>query len=750
MKCIVLTFLIWGLMCATASANAQPTITVSPATEPFEASVASAVTLTFNVQVHDGEGAPVALTEQVMVEVEVPAWTDAEEQVSVALAQYTWTLPQGFDGGQRAIAIAVTGMPPSEPLTGNLVLNVTIGQGDPVEIPVVIEVGPGLDYVRTYLDFTVTPDQGTNWGYPLAYSGNVPRELRLFRDFGAVTAVGVISALNGDAETVATSVTLRVVEVVDGEEVTTSVLETADTQFSAMDLDENGIAEFIQTSFTLQAPLAVAVNPNEWREFLLYARRTDLDPVLDILLAEIRVEARGGWSHSGFALDDPDQRVYFERRQSNPLANPRPFLYVNDVLLGDAAQATAVVEPGSGNSTPDSSSGLYDLAWTVVIDWPALKDRAVVVAGDTFRVDLTFPGTSMAAISAAVEVLEPGVEITTFRKLSDLEDEEYDNGKTEKDYLDELLDDLKAAGVKIENGGVSFPDGFPEVPAHPQWKDIDDALEKLRQAINDWKNKPRKKNGQDQLEGKREFRIDVFIEVDGILIRVILVIGDGTSRTTVDDTARHPDEDGDNKDVPRIAIGAGKDGKNHGPGQEARKGANAPVVEVKKRGSLGVAIGGDGGNGGTGEPDPDGVPGADGGNSEVMVDTKRDAGNSKNPSTGISIGGRGGNSNGTAGSGGDSKSEAKQGSKADIISKAGDTGESKLPKPGLRPRSGTSQVRNEDSDHGQAAARTKHAANDVLSGTGKGGISVAQSDQGASTAPPQPPKPSGTTTPSGG
>ncbi len=389
------------LIAFSTAVRAQALITVKPVSTPFEAGVASAATLTFHVHAHNEAGEPVTLGSALEASVAIATWQNQEAGLSILQADDTWTLPQGFSAGQRTNAVAVTGTPPEEPVTAELTLQVTVGEGEPEGIDFAVSIAPGVGAAYTSIDFCVAPAQGGGQT-PIFYS--TAKVLDLYADFGEVQAVGVIGAMNADAETVANDMQLRIVEIVDGEEVSTSALQTANAAFTAMDLDDNGLAEFVQTTFNLQAPQPIVVATDSERVFALYARRTDLDPVVDILLAEITIEPRESTFAMTLWLEEDEHHVTFHRDDSPPLRNPFPRLYLNDVLLPEASQVTATVEPSGANGYANTDSGLYDLSWTVVIDWEKLKTVTAIDAGDTFRVDLTFPGTSVPAISATMTV----------------------------------------------------------------------------------------------------------------------------------------------------------------------------------------------------------------------------------------------------------------------------------------------------------------------------------------------------------
>jgi len=330
------------------------------------------------------------------------------------------------------------------------------------------------------------------------------------------------------------------------------------------------------------------------------------------------------------------------------------------------------------------------------------------------------------------EVFAPdGLQASTYRSIEELEGLEYDNGQTEKDYLNELIEALKDAGVEIDENGVSFPSGFPEGGKRPAWPDIDEALEKLRNAILDWKNKAREQGGQDFLEGKEKFEIDVFIEIDGVLVRIRLVISDG-SVANVGDSDRHPDQNSDNEDAPRIVIAVGKCGRDHNGG-DATSGANAPAVRIRKRGTLGVSVGGNGGNGQydpTVPSNPNAAKGADGGNASVNVRRERDSTN--RPSTGIAIGGNGGDSNGEGGSGGDADAASRdRGADASVAARAGDSGTGRNPPRRSQTKAGEFRVENPDSGGSRTRAGAKGGESNGVAGKITGGIGVAQPRQPA-------------------
>jgi hypothetical protein len=757
MRKFVVLALVIGL--SGAVLKADPVLSIQPTLSPFESSVASQVTLTFNVLVEQ-DGEPAELIDPVEVSVIVPGYEDEDTGVAVPPIEGTWHLPAGFSGGQRRLAGAVFGAPPPEPLLAELVLVASSDVTGVQEVPFEIQIHAAYSERQAFVDFCLTPDIGRTgrpWGVG---PGPIATTLDLYRDFESVRGIGVIGTPSAEADKLPGLIQFLVTEVVDGNEFPAAAIRVSGAQLHALDTDGNGLAEVVQMTFRLEAPQAVAVAPNAEREFLVYAERTDLGDAPATLLAEVSIKAREEWGNSVFWLDNLDQSIVFERRQSVALGNPRVRLFLNGEALPPDAQATAVIETlHDGN--PDVETGLHDLTWDVRVDWEKLQQRVEVTAGDMFRVDMWFPQSAAVAgitrISAVDEVFAPdGLQASTHRDIGELEELEYDNGKTEKDYLDELIEDLKDAGVEIDEDGVSFPPGFPEGEGKdPNWADIREALEKLQEAILDWKNKAREQNGEDILDGKDTFEIDVFIKIDGVLVRFRIVIRNGGR---VNDDDKHVDEGSDNEDAPRIVIGVGKCGRDHNGGP-AQNGGNAPKVRVRKRGSLGVSVGGNGGNGEAdpdGSPDPDAARGANGGNAEVDVDTERDP--TTPPPTGIAIGGNGGDSNGEGGSGGDANAEARGGQSrsrdendGSVAAKGGSTGNSRFPPRGNRPRAGESRVRHDGGIQGggrRGRASTDGASLDGVSGRMRGGMSSGQHREPADTTEGRLDR-SGVTTPGG-
>lgn len=377
-----------------AAVSAAPRIVIAPAATPYEASASSVLELDFYVDVQDEDGDTVALDAGRSLAIEVAAWSDEESSLTIASQGATWDLPAGFTAGRRSILLAIRGVPPDEQTKAELTLTAAEGGGNPDEVPFAVQIRRSVDEFSRSIRFCIAPGQGSEVPNYNTYSS----EIELYRDFGEVHAVGRISAGDSPVDTVGDEFSLQVVEVIDDEEVATTVLETTDVRFTASDADGNGLAEFVFMKFKLAAPKAIEVAPNEAREFSLFAVRADLD--VRYHLASILIESRESTFWTGAGLDDIEQRVSFERASSTPLGNPEPRLYVNGILLPEACQVTATVEPSGGNDNIDRTTGLYDLDWKVVIDWVKLMSRTTIVEGDEIRVDLTFPGSPDATISA--------------------------------------------------------------------------------------------------------------------------------------------------------------------------------------------------------------------------------------------------------------------------------------------------------------------------------------------------------------
>ncbi|MCZ7607400.1 MAG: hypothetical protein M5U25_15285 [Planctomycetota bacterium] len=118
-------------------------------------------------------------------------------------------------------------------------------------------------------------------------------------------------------------------------------------------------------------------------------------------------------------------------------------------------------------------------------------------------------------------------------------------------------------------------------------------------------------------------------------------------------------------------------------------------AEVKGKGSIGIAVGGDG----PGKNDPN--VGDDGGNGG---DAKVTAGKTKGVPgpgpTGIAIGGNGGDTagqNAKPGDGGNAEGKGAGGGDGDVVAQGGDSGNGKIPPSGAEFKGGKAKVENEDS-----------------------------------------------------
>lgn len=709
--------------------RAETVIRVSPAESPFETSVASAASLDFNVQVEDGEE-PAVLGEQTTVLVAAGQQANSDGTITISWSEQTWTLPSGFQGGQRSLGVSVSGAIPAKPWKAELTL--ALSGGVAAEVPFAINVRPGFDKdedLKASVEFCVPREKGCAWGGDP--NGDGTNFLELYRDFGAITGVGVFRTPDADPASIAEHLELKISEMIGGEPVLTTAIQASNVVFLPMDPDGNGVADFVQTTFVLGASDPLAVAPDAKRTFVLYVRRTDTNPESKIRLAWFEVRARETGDGGNFWLAAESQYADFGREQT-PALKAKPVLYKNGTVLSDTAQATAFLEPSLANGYADPRSGLYDLNWVVRIDWTALKKRAVIAAGDTIRVDLTFPGTAVQTISASFKVIEPGVQATTFKTPDELRAKVYDNGKSEWDYLQELLEALRAAGLRVDGTGIHIPSLWPNPSDYPNWKDIKDKIDSIRAALKAYLRAARLVNGTDALDGKDEWAIDVLVEIDGVMVRVRIVIGKDGAPAKADDK---------NSDRPTLVIPLGRDGK---PATSTADGTDGQGAEAKieKKGSVGIAVGGDGGKGEEGTANADGKKGGSGGGAKVDVDNKKDPSTTGLGNEGVAIGGNGGDGRGKGGNGGDVKATAEKGSNAKVGGFGGDGGDSKWPpkgttkddQPPVEPRAGKVEVKNEDGVKNKTDKKLGAVHNNGVPGKPKGGAAVGTPGQPADGA----------------
>lgn len=490
--------------------------------------------------------------------------------------------------------------------------------------------------------------------------------------------------------------------------------------------------------------------------------RIDVLPIKKIILGQFIVAGRSsiGGDVTAILGYNESRTVTFSRKQSKPLA-VRPVLHRNGIRLPAKAQAMVTIEPSSSNATP-TINGLYDLSWDVHIDWTKLSKITPFAIGDILNVHMHFPKSSVSHLIADLEILERGINATVFETPESLLEKDYDETRefeetyidedgneqtrtvdrklTEKDYLDDLIKALQAAGLVVDaNGNIDFPKAFMDpTKKRINWERAGEALEALRAAIEAYKMAKREitKNGKitDCLEKAKEWRIVVKVKMknkngDLVNVEIVIVIGaKGKKASATDGKAKKDDKA--SKLI--IAIGrcgedATKDAKNKIT--DATDGGSAGV-EIKRPGSIGIAMGGDGG----GESEVGVVrDGADGGDSEAKVkETATGA-------VGIAVGGVGGGvktlgGKVTQGNGGDANTDAEKGADAKVVGMGGDSGYGEEPK--KKPyKSGKTATKNGDSVKGHTKEkRGEYIENDGRAGTAIGPITRAEPKQGAEGA----------------
>lgn len=683
------------------------TIKVTQDTEPTECSVGDEVRIRLNFNVSDAEGNPASLDTALDLPVSMPAFTDADTLLSVAAAEDLFHFGAGFKGGSRVLITAVAG--PAVPAQPCVVKPPVIfgapGPGRVLAAPETLSILVRSSPAEPSGQFHFCPQPGRGE----VVEGMDPL---LYADFRRCLVVGHVPAAGLPAATVLAGIEVTVVERVQnvGDVVQADITVSDALQRSVVDADGDGFAEGITIVARLEATAAVPVAINATRHFEIRVRHLDGAATRVLGEADFTVRRREETSGpGGVAIVGYDHGVYatFTRRQSRIL-NPKLTLLRNGVAMDAVARATATITPSLSNATPTAESGLYNLHWTVDLDWNRLQKLVPWGPDDT----LTFRWEYSAAIGSAEvnwETAIPGVNATIFDTPQKLTDKRYDNGRTEKDYFDDLVDALKGAGLRLREqpDRLEFPTLLDNPnEKRPNWDRVETAIAAVKAAVKAYKDAVRRVNGADALAGQKEWETEVEVEFDVVdangnpvrnsdgtvkkkLIKVRIVFKPGR-----DVNGNGSGAEGDDKGQgPKVVIVIGQCGNtaangNNGKGGEAR-------VKVTGPGSVGIAVAGDGAS----NTDPEvNKHGGHGGAA------KADAGDSKRPvgqpgATGVAIGGNGGDAvapNTNPGNGGDANAKGAKGGASGVVIRPGDSGNGKLPHKDNETTSGTGTAENED------------------------------------------------------
>jgi hypothetical protein len=669
--------------------HAAATLDISPASSPVIVESATATSFYFNLTVSD-DGLPASLPANETVDVDLPQLIDTEYNLTLLPAQTQWLLAQGFEGGLRELQTSVIGSPPDETVELTAPISFTLSDSSVINADLTILVRPG-PVEHGWADFCFQPGDGWRSGTGPAL-GTPPFVAGFaYNDFGPIMAIGSVVFEDAAAATIADNVRFEVHEEMSDGRFTTAPVDVDEHWLQVIDHFNDGIADAVHFGVRLERTAELALAEGEHRILELRAYRDDdANALIRIALLELRSRVTTWVDSPVLGFEEP---VTFEFRlqQSHPLT-ATPKLFRNDVELPEAAQALAALEPHSSNSTP-TASGLYDLSWKVVVNFALLAPLAGFVVDDELRVDLHFDDTSVEPLSAPTDVLQAGVNATVFSDMEELEGKEFDNDKTELDYVRDLIEALCEAGLEVDDeGGLSFPgspfDDGEDEDLGPNWQEVCKTLIAIREALMAYKNAERKSGGQDCM--RRRWRVRATVQVgDKEIPVVILIRTDG--RTAV---ASDGGDDG------TLVIVFGTCGEDAQGSQDGQRGGKAKA-ELEGKGSLGIALGGNGGEGGEGS---DARNGGNGGDAEVDV--------SGIGSTGIALGGKGGSTEGagrSAGNGGNGTATSERGRRADLIAEGGASGSQRFPPSNARTSTGEARVTNPDStpDHrGDGGRRT--------------------------------------------
>lgn len=720
------------------------TIRITQDTEPAECSVGDEVRIRLNFNVSDAEGNPASLGTALDLTVSMPSFTDADSLLSVAEAEDLFHFGAGFKGGSRVLITAVSGPGvPAEPrVVKPPVMFGAAGPGRVLSVPERLSILVRSSPAEPLGQFHFCPQPGRGE----VVEGTDPL---LYADFKRSLVVGHVAAAGLPAATVLAGIEVTVVERIQnvGDVVQTDITIADALQRTVVDADSDGVAEGVTIVARLQADAPVPVAINAARDFEIRVRYLDGAEFKVLGEADFTVRRREETSGpGGVAIVGHDHGVYatFARRQSRAL-NPKLTLLRNGIEMDAAARATATITPSLSNATPTTESGLYNLYWSVDLDWNRLQKLVPWGADDT----LTFRWEFSAAIGSAEvnwESAISGINATVFDTPQKLTDKRYDNGRTEKDYFDDLVRALKGAGIRLREqpDRLEWPRLLDDRQEDaPNWDRVVKAIKSVKAAVKAYKDAARQVNGADALAGQKEWETEVDVEFDVVdangnpvrnpdgtvkkkLIKVRIVFKPGRDANGSGAAA-----DGDDKGQgPKVVVVIGQCGQtaangNNGNGGEAK-------VKVTGPGSVGVAVAGDGASNTNPEVNKNGGSGGA---------AKADAGSGKRPAgqpgaTGVAIGGNGGDAvapNTNPGNGGDANGKAEKGGASGVVIRPGDSGNGKLPGRDNETKSGTGTAENEDAL--ETGGKKSVTAGVARGGKGQGGkakAGVARAETGKS------------------
>ncbi|MEE9312619.1 MAG: hypothetical protein V3V10_09435, partial [Planctomycetota bacterium] len=740
-----------------ASGVSAQQIDVTPASSPFEIMAGVPASLSFNICVTK-EDEPAPFADEVTATIVMRGVEDEETGLVLLPLEAEWVFFEGFAAGQRHLRLAVMGDVPVDGTVLATTATIVFAGQEPLEVAVELQVRgstPDRDLADSNIDFCVQPgtgeaDNSASYGYGM--------QARLYSNFRRVQVVGSFSFNNAASATIKASTVLEIVEVIEEDDSRIPTDMALTSRLRVIDADGDGLAEAVTFLATIRSK-KLKVKLGARRLFEVRAYRTDVLPKAAIILGEFEVVRRAYTDGDNFATIGGRDYVWaeFGREQSKPLT-AEPILLRNGQRLPAPAQAFATVVPAGENASP-TSSGLFDLEWVVDIDWGKLSKFVAFEVGDTLSVRMRFPKSRVAPLTVDMEVTKVGVNAVYLTTVEELEAKEYDNDKTEQDYVDELMEALCKAGLVVDSdGNLSLPGLF----GHGNYDNAGDIQDALRAAILAYKNALRKVDGKDCLKGKKPWEIEVKFKKrmpstkddDGnvvlgkeVEITVVIVIGPKGKKAKATDGK---------KDGPKLVIAVGRCGEDDNKDPNKSEGQDAGVT-INQPGSVGIAVGGNGGD----EPDrtlgesitAEGKKKGRGGKATAEVKKTAGEGRSSKGATAVALGGHGGDADADgrlSGNGGDAKATAEKGAKGKVAAGGGNSGYVSSPPPvpptrkGAAPSKkgiygGNTEVENGDSVGGKGRSHEGIGVhNPGLEGEVIGGVATAEPRRTAGGKPSQP------------
>lgn len=693
-------FAMFVVLASVSSLSAQQ-VTVTPAAEPFEVVTGQVESLIFNIQITE-DGEPSAILEDTTVSVAIAGIEDEESGISLLPTEAEWSLFQGFKGGKRRVSIILNGIVPK---TGTIiettaVINIPNQEPQEVEISLQVRASDSETVDEKTLDFCIQPGRGE------ALESGYRASARLFPNFRKMQVIGSVPVSDAASATIAASMKFEVIELVNGAEYIPSDMELINS-IKVIDSDDDGFAEAIVFQTKIKSP-KIEVAPESKRYFEIRVHRTDILPVDYTYLGKFEVVPRESTDSSQVASIGGSgyEWAKFRREQSKPLS-AKVVLLRNGVKLPAAAQATFSIEAYESNAEP-TVSGLYDMTWVVHIDWALLSKIGKFEMDDTLSVKMRFPESGVAPLLTSLKICEVGKNAVYINNTEEILAKEYDNGDTEQTHLDALMEALCEAGLEVdEDGNISFPGLFEDPNSDeidPNWPAVRRVQDAIRAAIQAYKNANRditaegETDAKDCLEESDDWEIEITLrktntEGEEVDVEVVIVIG-----SKGEEKASATDGKGSNGTVKpkKLVIAIGRCGKDNKDSSLESKGQDAGA-NVNNPGSLGIALGGNGGN----EPDRKLSSSASeesrkgrGGHAGVAIGPTAEQDPDEDGTggaTGIALGGHGGDSeaqdriSGNGGtaiaevSGSDRAKKAKIRSKSKVFAGGGNSGETSNP-----------------------------------------------------------------------